>query len=577
MSRAPRSESAGFRVRAWFALGAMLLAAGGLVARAVELQLLDKDFYISQGESRFLRSVEIPAARGSIFDRNGEPLAISTPVESVVLNPRELAGIQEEWPKLADALNIKRSKLAKDIAGAQDKQYLRLVRRLTPDESRPVKQLGLPGVRVEREFQRYYPAGKVAGQVLGYTNADDEAQQGLEVVYDHWLAGEAGRKRVIQDLKGRRVQDVESIRSMRPGRDLVLSLDMRIQNLAHQALEAAVEENRAQAGSMVVIDVSTGEVLAMVNLPTFNPNDRAQIALGNKTGAVRNRAATDMMEPGSSIKPFIVAAALESGRYDASSVIDTSPIMVDGKYLEDEHPLGTVGLVKVLAKSSNVGMAKIALSLDKEQIWTMLTQFGFGRLTASGYPGESVGTLSSNYQKWRPHLVSSLSRGYALSVTPLQLAQAYATLGSLGVAHPVSMLRVDGEVTGQRVMSERNARGLLSILEEVVLDGTGTKAAIPGYRVAGKTGTAQKAVDGSYFDDRHRAIFAGVAPASRPRLAAVVVIDDPAGDKYYGGDIAAPAFASVVGRSLRLLGVAPDATSGTSGDPTTGIATMVQR
>jgi cell division protein FtsI (penicillin-binding protein 3) len=310
----------------------------------------------------------------------------------------------------------------------------------------------------------------------------------------------------------------------------------------------------------------------MVNQPTFNPNDRGQ----STPAMFRNRAATDILEPGSSIKPFVVAAALQSGRFDASSVLDTTLVKVGSKIIMDEHPHGSLGLAQILALSSNVGMTKIALALEPQQLWTTLTQLGFGHVTASGFPGESAGVLS-NYGSWRPSGIASLSYGYGLSVTPLQLAHAYAAVGALGVARPVSMLKIDGSVPGERVLSEQHARTLIALLESVVAEGTGTKAAIAGYRVAGKTGTAQKNSGGNYFDDRHTATFGGIAPATQPRLAAVVVIDDPAAGRYYGGDVAAPVFSAVVGGALRLMGVAPDAVAGPAADPLTGVTTVVRR
>jgi cell division protein FtsI (penicillin-binding protein 3) len=368
------------------------------------------------------------------------------------------------------------------------------------------------------------------------------------------------------------IEDVESIRAALPGQDLTLSLDSRIQYIAYRELLRAVETNRAASGSMVVIDVNTGEILAMVDQPSFNPNDRSQ----RKPAMYRNRAVTDYLEPGSSIKPFVIAAALESGRFNASSVIDTTPILVGDKLVSDEHALGPLTLAGVLAKSSNVGMTKIARDLEPRQIWTTLTQFGFGRVTASRFPGESAGVLSS-YTGWRDVKISALSRGYGIAVTPLQLAHAYATIGALGVARPVSLERLDHPVQGERVVSERNARTLISLLEAVVTEGTGTKAAIPGYRVAGKTGTAKKNADHVYYQDRYTSVFGGLAPASNPRLAAVVVIDDPAAGNYYGADVAAPVFSAVVGGALRLMGVAPDITTGSALDPVAGVSTMVSR
>jgi cell division protein FtsI (penicillin-binding protein 3) len=556
MKRAAGSDAGSFRLRAMFAFGLLALAAAGLVARAVDLQLVDHGFLTSQGDARFMRDVKTIANRGTILDRSGEPLAVSTPVDSVWANPAELATATDEWPRLAKVLKRNRAEFTRRMSSSQDRDFVYLARHMRPADAQAVRKLNIPGVHLMREYRRYYPAGEVAGHVLGFTSVDDEGQEGAELAFDHWLAGEDGRKRVIQDRMGRKVQDVENVRAARPGRDLNLSIDMRIQYLAYRELKAAIRDNRARSGSMVVLDVGTGEILAMVNQPTFNPNDRGQI----NAAMYRNRAATDIIEPGSSIKPFIVAAALQSGRYDAGSIIDTSPgfVRVGTKIIEDEHPLGAIGLATVLARSSNVGMTKIALSLAPQEIWATLTQLGFGQVTSSGFPGESAGVLSG-YSNWRPIGVASLSYGYGLSVTPLQLAHAYATIGSWGVARPISMLRVDREIPGERVLTERNARTLITLLESVVSDGTGTRAAIPGYRVAGKTGTAKKASGGGYSDDHYTAVFGGVAPATHPRLAAVVVIDDPATGLYHGGEVSAPVFSAVVGGALRLMGVAPDA------------------
>lgn len=580
MSRAPRNEVASFRTRAWFALGALGLAAIGLVVRAVELQLVDREFLIGQGERRAVREVKIEAHRGAIVDRNGRPLAISTPVESVYANPRELAAVPERWPELAKQLKRNRNDFARRVSGNQNRDFVWLARHLTPGEAQAVQKMNVPGVYLRSEYRRYYPAGEVLGHVLGLTNQDDDGVEALELAFDSMLAGEDGAKRVIRDNNGRRIEDIENIKAVRPGRDLTLSIDTRIQYLAYRELKRAIDDNRASAGSMVVIDVTTGEVLAMVNQPTFNPNDREQRATAINRGLVRNRAVTDMLEPGSSIKPFVIAAALESGRFDRSSVIDTGTgyYQTGSVVVQDEHPAGRLDLAGVLAKSSNVAMFKIAKELESEQMWNTLTRFGFGLVTASRFPGESAGSLP-HYSSWRPVTVSSLSRGYNLSVTPLQLAQAYATLGGLGVARPVSLLRVDEPVAGQRVLSERSARTMITLLESVIKEGTGSRAAIPGYRVAGKTGTARKTKEGErgYYTDRHVAVFGGLAPAGNPRLAAVVVIDDPRANGYYGGEIAAPVFSAVVGGSLRLMGVAPDVQLDGSKDPITGVASMVSR
>jgi cell division protein FtsI (penicillin-binding protein 3) len=380
-------------------------------------------------------------------------------------------------------------------------------------------------------------------------------QEGLELAYDRWLGAQAGAKRVIQDRYGRTVEDVESISAPRPGEDLITSIDLRIQYLAYRELKAAVQEHRAKAGSVVVLDVDTGEVLAMVNQPAYNPNDRDQVAALR----YRNRAATDIFEPGSSIKPFVAAAGIDSGRYHADTIIDTAPVSIGMKRIADPHKLGAIPLTTVLAKSSNVGMTRMALSLSRESMRDTLTAFGFGEVSGSGFPGESAGLLNDPTH-WGKIGQATISYGYGLSVTPLQLARAYAVLGAGGIKRPVTLRRVDGPVSGERVIDERVARELLAMMESVVsLDGaSGRRAALLGYRVAGKTGTAWTADAGGYSTERYKASFGGVVPASRPRLAAIVVIDEPGGQQYYGGEVAAPVFANVMAGALRLLGVPPD-------------------
>ena len=545
-----------FQVRSLIVAGTIGLAAVGLVWRAVNLQWIDRSFLQQQGDARVQRVAEIAAHRGTITDRFGEPLAVSTPVDTVWINPPELAQATDKIPVLAKALKRNRTELTQRISSNLDREFLYLARHMQPAEAARIKALGIPGVYALREYRRYYPSGEVTGHVLGFTSIDDAGQEGLELAFDHWLAGEDGSKRVIQNRYGQVVQDVEGIRAARPGRDLVLSIDLRIQYLAYRELKAAIRDQRAKSGSVVVIDVSTGEVLAMVNQPTFNPNDREQL----KPGGYRNRAATDIFEPGSSFKPFVVAAGLASGKFTPASVIDTNPgfIKVGIKSIEDKHNYGALDISMVLAKSSNVGMIKLALSLEPEQIYTTLLRLGFGQVTTSGYPGESAGMLN-HYSHWRPISIATLAYGYGLSVTPLQLAHAYSTLGSFGIARPVSFLRVDGAVPGERVIADPTARGLVQMLEHVVSsEGTGIRAAIAGYRVAGKTGTAWKASAGGYLTNKYMAVFGGVAPASQPRLAAVVVIDEPGAGLFYGGDVAAPVFANVLGGALRLLAVAPD-------------------
>ena len=547
---------ASFRWRAHLLQGLLAMSALALAWRAVNLQLVDHGFLAREGDARFSRVLDIAAHRGTITDRYGEPLAVSTPVDSVWVNPRELALATDQIPRLASALKLDRQELARRVTSNLDREFLYLARHLQPAEAAQIKALGIPGVYTSREYRRYYPASEVTGHLLGFTNVDDAGQEGLELAFDHWLAGEDGAKRVIQDRYGRIVQNVESIRPARPGRDLVLSIDLRIQYLAYRELKAAIRDQRARAGSAVVLDVASGEVLAMVNQPAYNPNDRDQI----QSGVYRNRAATDIFEPGSSIKPFFVAAGLASGKYDHRSVIDTSPgfFKVGVKIFEDEHNYGAIDIATVLAKSSNVGMAHIALTLPPEEIWTTLNHLGFGQVTTSGYPGESAGLLPA-YAQWRPIGIVTMSHGYGLSVTPLQLAHAYATIGAFGLARPVSFLRVEGAAPGERALGAQVCRELVSMLESVVAaEGTGKLAAIPGYRVSGKTGTAWKATAGGYSTDRYMAVFGGVSPASEPRLAAVVVIDEPGAGQHMGGQVAAPVFSRVIGGALRLLAVAPD-------------------
>jgi cell division protein FtsI (penicillin-binding protein 3) len=556
-ARSAREAGSGsFRWRASLLLTLLGASALGLVWRAVGLQLVDHGFLAKEGDARFSRVLDIAAHRGTITDRHGEPLAVSTPVDSIWVNPGELALATDQIPRLAQALKLDREELARRVTSNLDREFLYLARHRQPAEAEQIKALGIPGVYTSREYRRYYPAGEVTGHLLGFTNVDDSGQEGLELAFDHWLAGEDGAKRVIQDRYGRIVQNVEGIRPARPGRDLVLSVDLRIQYLAYRELKAAIRDQRASAGSVVVLDVDSGEVLAMVNQPAYNPNDREQI----QASTYRNRAATDIFEPGSSMKPFFVAAGLASGKYDNRSIIDTSPgfFKVGVKTFEDEHDLGAIDIATVLAKSSNVGMAHIALSLPPQEIWTTLNHLGFGEVTTSGYPGESAGLLP-NYSQWRPIGIVTMSHGYGLSVTPLQLAHAYATIGSFGVSRPVSFLRVEGRPQGERALDSQVCRELVVMLESVVAaEGTGKLAAIPGYRVSGKTGTAWKATAGGYSTDRYMAVFGGVAPATAPRLAAIVVIDEPTAGQHQGGQVAAPVFSRIVGGALRLLAVAPD-------------------
>ena len=543
--------------RAALVLAFFALAATSLLARAVHLQVLNKDFLNQQADTRHLRTEKISAHRGTITDRNGEPLAISTPVDSIWANPKELAAAIDKVPKLAQILGLDAQILMRRITRSMDKEFLYLKRHLSPKKAQAVLALKLPGVNVQREYRRYYPAGEVTGHLIGFTNIDDAGQEGLELAFNHWLAGESGAKRVLKDRLGRSVENVESIKPARHGKDLRASIDLRIQYLAYRALKAAIQAHKAESGSIVVLDVHTGEVLAVVNQPTYNPNDRSQYSAER----YRNRAITDIFEPGSSIKPLIVAAALESGDFRPSSIVNTSPgyVVVGAKRIEDRRNLGRISLTTILARSSNVGVTKLAMSLQPEQLWQTMTHFGLGSLTASGFPGESAGLLT-HHNHWRPISQATLAYGYGVSVTPMQLTQAYAVLGSDGRMHPISLIALEQAGRGEQVLAASTASAVRRMLEEVVRPGgTGTKAAVAGYRVAGKTGTAWKFEAGGYSKDEYISIFAGLAPASDPRLATVVVIDEPGGELYYGSDVAAPVFANVMAESLRLLAVPPDA------------------
>ena len=539
-------------VMAFFAL-----VASSLVARAVQLQVLDKDFLNHQADTRHLRTESISAHRGNILDRNGEPLAISTPVDSIWVNPKEFASSVEKIPQLAKALGVDSETLMRRITRSMDKEFLYLKRHLNPSSALRVMALKLPGINVQREYRRYYPASEVTGHLVGFTNIDDQGQEGLELAMNHWLEGEPGAKRVLKDRLGRSIENVESIRPPHHGKDLRTSIDLRLQYLAYRTLKAAVKTHNARSGSVVILDVQTGEVLAMANQPTYNPNDRSQF----EAARYRNRAITDIFEPGSSIKPLVVAAALESGQYRPSSIVDTSPgyVIVGPKKIEDSRNLGQISLTTILARSSNVGITKLAMTLQPDQLWGTMSEFGLGEMTTSGFPGESAGMLT-HYSNWRPISQATIAYGYSVAVTPLQLAQAYSVIGNGGMMQPVSLFAIDESSRGTRVISDDTADAVRRMLEEVVRPGgTGNKASVDGYRIAGKTGTAWKAAKGGYSEDKYISIFAGLAPASAPRLATVVVIDEPSGELYYGSDVAAPVFADVMSESLRLLAVPPDA------------------
>jgi len=559
----PRRSSKALPWKRWRSgvlLAGFAIAATVLEGRVLYLQVFDKDFLAAQGDDRYLRTVQISAHRGTITDRNGEPLAVSTPVDSIWANPRQLRPAMERLGELARVLELEEDWLARRVTSSVEKEFVYLRRHLRPDHAARVLQLGLPGVAALREYRRYYPAGEVAGHVIGFTNIDDVGQEGLELAYDYWLQGETGAKQVIQDRLGRIIEDVKRIRPPRPGKTLAASLDLRLQYLAYRELKQAIMENGAFSGSVVVLDATTGEVLAMVNQPSYNPNDRAQLDVAR----YRNRAVTDIFEPGSSFKPLVVAAALESGRYQPDSIIDTAPgyLRIGGKILtQDTNNLGEIDVTTVLAISSNVGAAKLALDLEPQQLWAVLSGFGIGRLTDSQFPGESAGVLNDP-QHWRPVGQATLAYGYGLSVTALQLAQAYAVIAADGVRRSVSFVALEEAPEGEQAVSRATARALKSMLETAVSPaGTGQRATITNFRVAGKTGTAWKSGIGGYSRDKYLAVFGGLVPATAPKLVAIVVIDEPRGGAYYGGEVAAPVFARIVAGALRLMAVPPDALS----------------
>jgi cell division protein FtsI (penicillin-binding protein 3) len=552
-----RSAGPSSRKRMVVVVGLLGLVSLGLVARAFDLQVVRKQFYQSQGDARFLRVMPIPVSRGTIFDRNGEPLAVSTPVMSIWANPSEVLDNEERIPQLAQALGVDAGNLKEQLAQRSDKEFVYLRRQMAPEAAQAVLDLDIPGINGQREFQRYYPSGEVTSHVLGFTNIDDHGQEGLELAYDDWLSGKPGAKRVIRDRMGHVVEDVEQIRAPKPGQNLTLSIDRRIQFLAYNELKSTLEKSQADSGSMVIIDVKTGEVLAMVNLPTYNPNALS----GSKPDQRRNRAMTDVLEPGSTIKPVLMAAALSSGRYTPTGpIIDTTGghWFFQGHDIHDTHNYGLLSPTGVITKSSNVGAAHIAMTLDTGLMYDTYRAFGFGNSTNSGFPGEASGYMQVG-AKWRPLEKAILGYGYGLNVTVLQLANAYATIADGGVMHSPTFIK-GGDNDPKVIIDPQIAHELIGMLETTTQPGgTGAPYAwIANYTVAGKTGTAHKAESGGYSKDNYSAAFAGMVPATNPRLAAAVVIDKPRKGSYYGGLVSAPVFAKVMAGALRLLDIPPD-------------------
>ncbi len=534
-----------------------------LVWRTLSLQVLDTErgyeFLQVEGDARTIRKEVIPAHRGQILDRNGEPLAISTPVVSIYANPAEMDGGRDGWNELARRLDMPYQTLAERLS-YKGRQFVYLRRHLPPAAADAVLALKVRGIYGQREYRRFYPAGEVTAHLLGFTNIDDRGQEGIELAYDAWLSGKPGSKKVLKGLTGKIIREIGDGEPAQPGNDLRLSIDLRLQYLAHRELRAQLAETGAAAGSLVMLDSHTGEVLAMANQPSFNPNNRASMTAAN----MRNRAIIDLIEPGSTMKPLAMVAALESGRYKPETQIDTRPgwLRVDRKTLKDPVNYGVMDLTRIITKSSQVGLTKVALDLDQQSVWNVFQRFGLSANTDTGFPGETYGMLPQR-RRWSDIERANFAFGYGLQVTPLQLARAYAVFANGGRYQPVTLLKRDNrEMRGEQVVSRDIAGQLVQMMTTVTgPEGTGKRAHIHAYSVAGKTGTVHQIGASGYDTARYRSIFAGFAPASKPRVVTVVVVEDPKGARYGGGDVAAPVFARVVGNAMRMLNIAPDEAS----------------
>lgn len=550
---APRMGAA-WRLRlVWCLLALGLLLVAG---RLVQLHLFERDFLRYQGDVRTLRVESIQAQRGMITDRHGEPLAISSLVATLWANPRQLPDDSRQLQALATALGESPAVFMRRLQRFADREFMYLRRQVTPDVAEAVMSLRVPGVYVQDEFRRYYPAGEVAAHLVGFTNVDEQGQEGLELAWEHWLQAEPGRKRVLKDLKGRTVRNLAVLQPPRPGQTLTLSLDLRLQYVAYRELKAVVDQHQAESGSLILLDARTGEVLAMVNQPAVNPNNRSQLDVSR----LRNRALVDQVEPGSIIKPLSVAVALQSGQFKADQLVDTAPgvIRLAGQTIRDFRNYGQLTPGGIIAHSSNVGVTRMILELPDDMLVNYYDALGFGRATGTGFPGEASGVLPGGFGISRITR-ATLSYGYGLSATLGQLAQAYMVLADHGRLHPLSLLKVNEPDTRQ-VFDPAVVRDVLEMMEAVVQPGgTGTRAAIQGYRVAGKTGTVHKLGSEGYQSGNYIATFAGIAPVSDPRLVAVIMIDSPRGQEYFGGEVAAPVFSRVVGHALRIMNVPPDA------------------
>jgi len=541
--------------RARFVLAVLGLAFGVLAARSVYLQALKTDFLQEKGDARYSRVIEVPATRGRVLDRNGDALAVSTPVKSIWAIPADVELSREQRRKLSALLNIDSAELGKKLVSSKDFVYLK--RQVSPDTALAIATLAIPGVYQHPEYRRYYPGGEVTAHVLGFTGVDDRGQEGVELAHEATLGGKAGSRRVIKDRLGHIVEDVESIRAAQDGVDLQLSIDGKLQSLAYSALKRAVEANRAKAGGIIAIDVRTGEILALANVPSFNPNNRAKL-----TGAqLRNRVITDLFEPGSTLKPFTIALALESGKVSPSTRIPTAPgtLAIGGYTIRDVHPAATMSVSQIVQKSSNVGSAKLALAMSRESMWDLFRRVGFGTAPALGFPGAAAGKLHP-YKTWKPVEQATMAYGHGISLSLVQLARAYTMFARDGELVPLSLVKTGAAAGGEKVIATETARAVRAMLELAVQPGgTAPRARIPGWRVAGKTGTAHKQENGGYAADKYLASFVGFAPVSEPRLVIAVMIDEPAAGQHYGGSVAAPVFAQVMQGALRLMGAAHDA------------------
>jgi len=547
------AELPGWRATALFV--ALLAGLAGLFGRGTYLQVMHDGFLQEKGNARYSRVIEVSAHRGMITDRNGEPLAVSTPVESVWVSPADVEADSRQVKQLAQILGMDVEEVKNRLFDTSH-DFVYLKRQLPPDQAGKVASLNLSGISLQREYRRYYPTGEEAAQTLGFTGQDDNGQEGLELALQERLAGKSGSQRVIKDRRGHIVEDAGSLHAPKPGSDIVLSLDRNMQHLAYRELESAVRQHKAKAGAVVVLDARSGEVLALANYPAYNPNNRTKIS----SQAMRNRAIADLFEPGSTMKPFTVATALEIGKVRPDTMINTEHgvFTVGNKQIHDSHPESMLTVAQVIQKSSNVGAAKIALSMEPETMWQSLADSGFGAQTGSNFPGEASGKLRAA-KTWRPIEQATMAYGHGISVNLLQLARAYTIFANDGELKPVSLLKLDAPAVGKKVFSDGTARALRDMLETVVQSGgTAPLAQVAGYRVAGKTGTAHKLEGGRYIN-RYVASFVGFAPVSNPRLIVAVMIDEPGNGQYYGGLVAAPVFSKVTGAALHALNVPHDA------------------